>query len=111
MGRPGLKRRPRCCRTTRSANTATSSSRPTIDEKIIAGQSDLRLELSRQFPDGNLVLSPVSGGGLLLEPGSSRSREAASSNAKSAWCRGPNWPAIRPRAFAPGNIVEWPAGN
>src|SRR5580704_14912934 len=38
---------------------------PYDDEKIIAGQATCGLEIVKTLPDVNLVLSPVSGGGLL----------------------------------------------
>src|SRR5580692_10734985 len=38
---------------------------PYDDEKIIAGQATCGLEIVEQLPDVDLVLSPVSGGGLL----------------------------------------------
>ena len=58
---------------------------PYDDEQIIAGQATCGLEIIEAMPDVDLVLAPVSGGGLLERSG--RSGEAAKPEDQGLWRR------------------------
>ena len=79
---------------------------PYDDEKIIAGQATCGLEIVRQLPDVDLVLSPVSGGGLLsgIAAAVKQLRPAAK-----VYGVEPELAADAAESFAAGRIVEWPA--
>jgi threonine dehydratase len=79
---------------------------PYDDEKIIAGQATCGLEIVEQLPEVDLVLSPVSGGGLLggiaaavkqLRPG------------VKVFGIEPELAGDTAESFRKGSIVEWPA--
>ncbi|MFP5238030.1 MAG: threonine/serine dehydratase [Acidobacteriota bacterium] len=79
---------------------------PYDDEKIIAGQATCGLEIVEELPDVDLVLSPVSGGGLL-----SGVATAVKGLRPSARVFGvePELAADATESFRTGNIVTWPA--
>ena len=79
---------------------------PYDDEKIIAGQATCGLEIVAQLPDVDLVLSPVSGGGLLsgIAAAVKQLRPAAK-----VFGVEPELAADAAESFASGRIVEWPA--
>ena len=80
---------------------------PYDDEQIIAGQATCGLEIVEDLPDVDLVLTPVSGGGLLSGVASAVETAEARRPGYSAWNR--SWPPIPRRAFAPGKSSAWPA--
>jgi threonine dehydratase len=79
---------------------------PYDDEKIIAGQATCGLEIVEQLPDVDLVLSPVSGGGLLS--GVAAAVKQLRPNAKVFGVE-PELAGDTAESFRAGNIVEWPA--
>jgi threonine dehydratase len=79
---------------------------PYDDEKIIAGQATCGLEIVEQLPDVDLVLSPVSGGGLLS--GVAAAVKQFRPNAKVFGVE-PELAGDTAESFRSGNIVEWPA--
>jgi threonine dehydratase len=79
---------------------------PYDDEAVIAGQATCGLEIAEALPEVDLVLSPVSGGGLLsgvatavrlLAPASAGCRRGAGAGRR------------RTESFRSGKIVTWPA--
>lgn len=79
---------------------------PYDDEKVIAGQATCGLEIVEQLPDVDLVLSPVSGGGLLS------GIAAAVKQLKPAtkvFGVEPELAGDAAESFRMGKIVEWPA--
>jgi threonine dehydratase len=104
---------------------------PYDDPAIIAGQATCGLEILEQLPDVNLVLSPVSGGGLLsgvataiklatdasrtLGPGPGVPGQLAGRGGE-PWNLGPRVYGCEPalaadakQSFATKSLVEWPA--
>ena len=79
---------------------------PYDDEKIIAGQATCGLEIVEQLPDVDLVLSPVSGGGLLS--GVAAAVKQLKPSAKVFGVE-PELAADTAESFRSGKIVEWPA--
>jgi len=79
---------------------------PYDDEQIIAGQGTCGLEIVEQLPDVDLVLSPVSGGGLLS--GVAAAVKQLRPNAKVLGVE-PELAGDTAESFRSGNIVEWPA--
>jgi threonine dehydratase len=79
---------------------------PYDDEAIIAGQATCGLEIVEALPDVDLILSPVSGGGLL-----SGVSAAAKQLRPGAVVVGvePELAADALESFAKGEIVTWPA--
>jgi len=79
---------------------------PYDDEQIIAGQATCGLEIVETLPDVDLVLSPVSGGGLL-------SGTAAAVKLLRPSCKvigvEPELAGDTAESFKSGHIVEWPA--
>jgi threonine dehydratase len=79
---------------------------PYDDEQIIAGQATCGLEIVEALPDVDLVLSPVSGGGLL-------SGTAAAVKLLRPSCKvigvEPELAGDTAESFRTGQIVEWPA--
>jgi threonine dehydratase len=79
---------------------------PYDDEQIIAGQATCGLEIVEALPDVDLVLSPVSGGGLL-------SGIAAAVKQLRPSCKvigvEPELAGDTAESFRTGKIVEWPA--
>jgi threonine dehydratase len=79
---------------------------PYDDEKIIAGQATCGLEIVDQLPDVDLVLSPVSGGGLLS--GIAAAVKQLKPSAKVLGVE-PELAGDTAESFRKGEIVEWPA--
>lgn len=79
---------------------------PYDDEKIIAGQATCGLEIVDALPDVDLVLSPVSGGGLLS--GTAAAVKLLKPDAKVFGVE-PELAADATESFRTGKIVTWPA--
>ena len=79
---------------------------PYDDEKIIAGQATCGLEIVEQLPDVDLVLSPVSGGGLLS--GVAAAVKQLRPQAKVFGVE-PELAGDAAESFRARKIVEWPA--
>lgn len=79
---------------------------PYDDEKIIAGQATCGLEIVEALPEVNLVLSPVSGGGLLS--GTATAVKLLKPNAKVFGVE-PELAGDATESFRSGKIVTWPA--
>jgi threonine dehydratase len=79
---------------------------PYDDEQIIAGQGTCGLEIVEDLPDVDLVVSPVSGGGLL-----SGIAAAVKLLRPQAWVFGiePELAGDAAESFRTGRIVTWPA--
>jgi threonine dehydratase len=79
---------------------------------IIAGQATCGLEIAEQLPDVDLVISPVSGGGLLSGTATAvkLAAEAGICNAAvKVWGAEPELAADAKESFETGRLVEWPA--
>jgi len=78
---------------------------------IIAGQATCGLEILEQLPDADLVLSPVSGGGLLsgVATGIKLASAAANSSAPLVFGAEPELAADAKQSFDTGTLVEWSA--
>ena len=79
---------------------------------IIAGQATCGLEIAQQLPDVELVLSPVSGGGLLSGVASAVKLSAEAGLCNSAvrvWGAEPALAADAKESFDTRTLVEWPA--
>jgi threonine dehydratase len=79
---------------------------PYDDEQIIAGQGTCGLEIVSELPDVDLVVSPVSGGGLLS--GVAAAVKQLRPHAKVFGVE-PELAADTAESFRKGNIVTWPA--
>jgi threonine dehydratase len=79
---------------------------PYDDEKIIAGQATCGLEIVEALPDVDLVLSPVSGGGLLS--GTATAVKLLRPEAR-VYGIEPELAADAAESFRTGHIVTWPA--
>jgi threonine dehydratase len=79
---------------------------PYDDEQIIAGQGTCGLEIIEDLPDVDLVVSPVSGGGLLS--GVAASIKQLKPQAKVFGIE-PELAADAAESFRAGRIVTWPA--
>jgi threonine dehydratase len=79
---------------------------PYDDEQIIAGQATCGLEIAEALPDVDLVLSPVSGGGLLS--GTATAVKLLCPRAKVFGIE-PELAADTAESFRTGKIVTWPA--
>ena len=79
---------------------------PYDDEQIIAGQATCGLEIVEDLPDVDLVLSPVSGGGLLS--GISAAVKQLRPDAKVFGVE-PELAADTAESFRTGKIATWPA--
>ena len=79
---------------------------PYDDEQIIAGQATCGLEIVEKLPDVDLVLSPVSGGGLLS--GTATAVKLLQPKAKVFGIE-PEWAGDTAESFRSGRIVTWPA--
>jgi threonine dehydratase len=86
---------------------------PYDDEAIIAGQATCGVEIMEQLPDVGLVLSPVSGGGLLsgVATGVKLLCEAESCIAPQVWGCEPEVSADAKESFYSKILVEWPASK
>jgi threonine dehydratase len=79
---------------------------------IIAGQATCGLEIIEQLPDVNVVLSPVSGGGLLSGVATAVKLAAEAGLAKrdvKVWGAEPALAADAKESFEAKKLVEWPA--
>ena len=79
---------------------------------IIAGQATCGLEIVEEMPDVDLVLSPVSGGGLLSGTATSVKLAAGAGLAKpgvQVWGAEPALAADAKESFYSKKLVEWPA--
>ena len=79
---------------------------PYDDEQIIAGQGTCGLEIVEELPDVDLVVSPVSGGGLLS--GVATAVKRLRPNAKVFGIE-PELAGDTAESFRTGEIVTWPA--
>jgi threonine dehydratase len=79
---------------------------PYDDRQIIAGQATCGLEIMEDLPEVDLVLSPVSGGGLLS--GVAAAVKQLSTRAK-VYGVEPELAADTEESFRTGSIVTWPA--
>jgi threonine dehydratase len=79
---------------------------PYDDERIIAGQATCGLEIVQELPDVDLVLSPVSGGGLLS--GTATAVKLMKPDVKVFGVE-PELAADTAESFRTGRIVTWPA--
>src|ERR1700758_690802 len=79
---------------------------PYNDEKIIAGQATCGLEITEALPDVDLVLSPVSGGGLLS--GTATAVKLLQPKARVFGVE-PELAGDTAESFRTGKIVTWPA--
>jgi threonine dehydratase len=86
---------------------------PYDDPAIIAGQATCGMEILEQLPEVELVLSPVSGGGLLsgVATGIKLAAEAMGSVAPQVWGCEPELAADAAESFRTRMLVEWPAEN
>ena len=86
---------------------------PYDDEAIIAGQATCGVEILEQLPNVELVLSPVSGGGLLsgVATGIKLASEAAGVPAPTVWGCEPELSADAKESFETKTLVEWPAAK
>ena len=81
---------------------------PYDDEFIIAGQATCGLEISEQATDADLVLSPVSGGGLLS--GVATAIKLSGVRAQ-VWGCEPELAADAQQSFREKTLVEWPGSQ
>ena len=77
---------------------------PYDDPHIIAGQATCGLEIAEQMPDADLVLSPVSGGGLLS--GVATALKLVGARAE-VWGCEPEVAADAAESFRSRTLVEW----
>ena len=80
--------------------------------QIIAGQATCGLEIAEQLPDADLVLSPVSGGGLLSGTATAikLAAEAGLCNPNvKVWGAEPELAGDAKESFDTRTLVEWPA--
>jgi threonine dehydratase len=86
---------------------------PYDDEAIIAGQATCGVEILEQMPGVELVLSPVSGGGLLsgIATGIRLAAEAQGIPAPKVWGCEPELAADAKDSFDSKRLVEWPAAK
>jgi threonine dehydratase len=84
---------------------------PYDDAAIIAGQATCGVEILEQLSDVELVLSPVSGGGLLsgVATGIKLTAKAAGIAAPQVWGCEPELSADAAESFRTKTLVEWPA--
>lgn len=87
---------------------------PYDDARIIAGQATCGLEIAEQMPDVDLVLSPVSGGGLLSGTAVAIKLLAGEGLAKEGvqvWGCEPELAADAKESFETKRLVEWPVAK
>ncbi|MGA7156919.1 MAG: threonine/serine dehydratase [Acidobacteriaceae bacterium] len=84
---------------------------PYDDPAIIAGQATCGVEILEQLPGVELVLSPVSGGGLLsgVATGIKLAAKASGVEAPKVWGCEPELAADATESFRKRSLVEWPA--
>ena len=79
---------------------------PYNDTAIIAGQATCALEILEQLPDVDLIIAPVSGGGLLSGIGAGVKLTAPHVK---VWGAEPELAADAKESFETRRLVEWPA--
>jgi threonine dehydratase len=86
---------------------------PYDDPAIIAGQATCGIEILEQLPGVELVLSPVSGGGLLsgVATGIKLASEAAGHTPPQVWGCEPELAADAHESFTTRSLIEWPAAK
>ncbi len=86
---------------------------PYDDQDVIAGQATCGLEIMQQLPDVGLVLSPVSGGGLLSGVAAAIRLGSASEGVAppQVWGCEPELSADAKESFDTRTLVEWPAAK
>lgn len=77
---------------------------PYDDEAIIAGQATCGLEITEQMPDADLVIAPVSGGGLL---GGVATAVKLAAPQMRVWGAEPELAADATQSFHDKQLVEW----
>jgi threonine dehydratase len=85
---------------------------PYDDAAIIAGQATCALEILEQLPSVDLIITPVSGGGLLAGSGAAVKLSAAGVGVKSGvqvWGAEPELAADAKESFETKRLVKWPA--
>ena len=85
---------------------------PYDDDAIIAGQATCGFEIMEQMPEVDLVLSPVSGGGLLSGVATAAKLLRDGGRAKAGiqvWGAEPELAADARESFETRTLVEWPA--
>ena len=83
---------------------------PYDDAAIIAGQATCGLEIAEQLPEVDLVVAPVSGGGLLSGVASAV-KLGLPTSAVQVWGAEPELAADAKESFDTGRLVEWPAAK
>ena len=86
---------------------------PYDDPAIIAGQATCGLEILEQLPNVDLILSPVSGGGLLsgVATAIKLSSEAVGQTPPQVWGCEPELAADAAESFRTRTLTEWPAAD
>ena len=87
---------------------------PYDDSAIIAGQATCGLEIAEQLPEVDLVVAPVSGGGLLSGVATAvklASEAGLISSTAQVWGAEPELAADAKESFDTGQLVEWPAAK
>ncbi|MEO7030368.1 MAG: threonine/serine dehydratase [Acidobacteriaceae bacterium] len=88
---------------------------PYDDASVMAGQGTCGLEILEQLPNVELVLSPVSGGGLLSGVSSAIKLSAVAQNRAATtpqvWGCEPELSADAKESFDTKTLVEWPAAK
>ncbi|HUZ93360.1 MAG TPA: threonine/serine dehydratase [Edaphobacter sp.] len=79
---------------------------PYDDAAIIAGQATCAMEILEQLPSVDLILTPVSGGGLLSGTGAA---VALTAPAVQVWGAEPELAADAKESFEAGRLIKWPA--
>ncbi len=83
---------------------------PYDDAAIIAGQATCGLEITEQLPEVDLVVAPVSGGGLLSGVATAVKLALPNSGVQ-VWGAEPELAADAQESFDTGRLVEWPAAK
>jgi threonine dehydratase len=79
---------------------------PYDDAAIIAGQATCAMEILEQLPSVDLILAPVSGGGLLSGTGAA---VKLTSPVVQVWGAEPELAADAKESFEAGRLIKWPA--
>jgi threonine dehydratase len=83
---------------------------PYDDKAIIAGQATCAMEILEQLPSVDLILAPVSGGGLLAGSGAAVKLSAAGARGSvQVWGAEPELAADAKESFETNRLVTWPA--
>ena len=82
---------------------------PYDHSRIIAGQATCGLEIAEDLADVDLVISPVSGGGLLS--GTATALKLAGKPGMQVWGAEPELAADAKESFETKTLVEWPAAK